>query len=129
MNAVVLSPVRAACSVILFENAGPHLFSIAFMMFVLHIAVGDAWDRSFSSERRLGASVVGALALLISGLLTAAAYGSVLPLAGQVLLFPLLWFVALFVLCMNTWSMNNEGGKIPSYPYPGEAQTKFFVTS
>jgi translocator protein len=128
---LVIGPLRAYSTSLVWETNGHHAFDPAIMTLIFHLAVGDVWNTMNNTERRYGAAVTGVLCVTASALLAAYRYAMVDSTAGHLLGLPMIWFAVASSLVAATWQLNPIDDKSPSktldplYPVVGEISTKF----
>jgi len=126
----VLAPVRAAAAALVFQKVG-HFLDLSILVLVLHQAIDSTWDVIDDYEQRAGAAASGSLVVLASCVIASIAMFAVIQTAGQLLSVTVLWWITMVVLSLNTWTMNNEAGQEPSFPWKGQKatdiKTKFWL--
>ena len=128
---LIISPLRAYSSTLIFEANGGHLCDPTILALMLHLTVGDTWNTINNVERRMGASVIGVFCVLLSALFVSYKYYQVVPIAGKLLGLTCLWLATASALITDTWRLNPlEGGKRDKlYPVVGNSTTKFVFES
>jgi len=131
MWVLVVGPLRAYSSTLVWEATGGHLLDPVLLCIMLHLSIGDTWNCVNNVERRLGAAVPGVACVWASVLFAATQYSSVSPLAGQLLGLTAVWITVAGLLIADTWRINSAeaGGKWegePLYPYKGGVATRFW---
>jgi benzodiazapine receptor len=131
MWVLIVGPLRAFSSTLVWEATGMHLLSPVLLCLMLHLSIGDTWNTVNNVERRLGAAVPGVTCVWASVLFASSQYYAVSELAGSLLALTAVWITVAGLLIADTWRINSaeSGGKWegePLYPYKGEVTTKFF---
>ena len=131
MWVLIVGPLRAYSSTLVWEATGMHLLNPVLLCIMLHLSIGDTWNTVNNVERRLGAAVPGVACVWASVLFAASQYYSVSPLAGSLLGLTAVWISVAGLLIADTWRINSgeAGGKWegePLYPYKGEVSTRFW---
>ena len=80
---LIIGPMRAASSVLVYQAAGTYANS-AILSLMLHLSIGDVWNTINNTERRYGAAVTGVGAVLVSAASAAYQYSLVDETAGTV---------------------------------------------
>ncbi len=124
---LIIAPLRAYASTLIFQENGGFLCDPAILLFMLHLSIGDTWNTINNVERRLGASVIGVYLVFLSSLLASYLYFLVSPLAGKLLGLTCIWLAVASALVTQTWRLNPvEGGaRDKLYPVVGEVKTRF----
>eukprot|EP00966_Prymnesium_polylepis_P301326 6962282-Prymnesium_polylepis.1 len=91
MWVLVVGPLRAYSSTLVWEATGQHLLCPALLCFMLHLSIGDTWNTVNNVERRMGAAVPGVACVLASALFAASQYFEAAPLAGNLLGLTTVW--------------------------------------
>jgi len=127
---LIISPLRAYSSLLVYQATGEHFFNMTLLALMLHLSIGDTWNTINNVERRIGASVPGVLCVLTSAAFASYQYYLVDPLAGKLLGATCIWLSIASALIADTWRLNPKdvatGKKDPLYPVKGDAETKFF---
>ena len=131
MWVLVVGPLRAYSSTLVWEATGQHLLDPVLLCIMLHLSIGDTWNCVNNVERRLGAAVPGVACVWASVLFATTQYASVSPLAGQLLGLTAVWISVAGLLIADTWRINSaEAGGYwedePLYPYKGDVTTRFW---
>eukprot|EP00793_Prasinoderma_coloniale_P005326 PRCOL_00004734-RA len=95
------------------EALGRTALAAPLVAFVVHLAIGDLWNAMFTTERRLGAGVVGVLMVWLSVMTVGSIYYGVAPAAAYVFAPSMAWISVATCLVTNIWYIN---GKEPLYP-------------
>ncbi|AUT00018.1 TspO protein [Nostoc sp. CENA543] len=111
---MIIAVLRVISSLLVWQQLNHHLLALPFILFVVHLALGDTWNTIFTVERRLGAAVpVVILGPWLSALVVTAIYWQTNPLAGITLSFSCVWLTVAAVLVLRIWQLN---GSEPLYP-------------
>lgn len=111
---MIIAVLRVISSVLIWQEMNHKLLVLPFILFVIHLAVGDTWNTIFTVERRLGAAVpVVILGPWLSAIVVTVVYWQTNPLAGMILSFSCLWLTVAAVLVFRIWQLN---GSEPLYP-------------
>ncbi|AFY46018.1 tryptophan-rich sensory protein [Nostoc sp. PCC 7524] len=111
---MIIAVLRVISSVLIWQEMNHQLLVLPFILFVIHLAVGDTWNTIFTVERRLGAAVpVVILGPWLSAIVVTAVYWQTNPLAGMILSFSCVWLTVAAVLVLRIWQLN---GSEPLYP-------------
>lgn len=111
---MIIAVLRVISSVLVWQEMNHQLLVLPFILFVIHLAVGDTWNTIFTVERRLGAAVpVVILGPWLSAIVVTAVYWQTNPLAGIILSFSCVWLTVAAVLVFRIWQLN---GSEPLYP-------------
>jgi len=134
MWVLIVGPLRAFSSTLVWEATGMHLLSPVLLCLMLHLSIGDTWNCVNNVEKRLGAAVPGVLCVWASVLFATGQYYAVSPLAGGLLGLTAVWITVAGLLVADTWRINSSeaGGKWegePLFPYKGEVDTRFWFES
>ena len=124
----LLGPLHAAAASLVFEASTgrlneAYLNDPVLLWLVFHLVVRDTWSNLARVERRIGAAVPGAAVVWLSAAFTAKQFYDVTPLAGGLLVLPLVWFSAEAASAASKWralnSLNalDEAQGEPLYPY------------
>lgn len=116
---LIIGPIRAYTSSLIWQANGHHFFDPAIMAFMFHLSVGDVWNTMNNTEQRFGASVTGVLCVTASALNAAYQYYGVDETAGHLLGLPMIWFAVAASLITATWQLNPSavtGEPEPLYP-------------
>lgn len=124
---LIIAPLRAYASTLIFQENGGFLCDPAILLFMLHLSIGDTWNTINNVERRLGASVIGVYLVFLSSLLASYLYFLVSPLAGKLLGLTCIWLAIASALVTQTWRLNlvEGGSKDKLYPVVGKVKTRF----
>ncbi|KAL1503974.1 hypothetical protein AB1Y20_010390 [Prymnesium parvum] len=124
---LIVAPLRAYSSLLVYEAVGGHLFDPHLLALVLHLCIGDTWNTINNVERRLGAAVPGVACVWASVLFAASRYYEASPLAGVLLGVTAVWITVAGALVADTWRINDEVESEPLYPYKSASvQTRFW---
>lgn len=131
MWVLIVGPLRAFSSTLVWEATGMHLLNPILLCLMLHLSIGDTWNCVNNVERRLGAAVPGVACVWASVLFATGQYYSVSPLAGSLLALTAVWITVAGLLVADTWRINSAevGGKWegePLFPYKGQVDTRFW---
>jgi tryptophan-rich sensory protein len=111
---MIIAVLRVISSVLVWQEMNHQLLVLPFILFVIHLALGDTWNTIFTVERRLGAAVpVVILGPWLSAIVVTAVYWQTNPLAGMILSFSCVWLTVAAVLVFRIWQLN---GSEPLYP-------------
>ncbi|WP_427158217.1 TspO/MBR family protein [Aliinostoc sp. HNIBRCY26] len=111
---MIIAVLRVISSILVWQQLNHHLLVLPFILFVVHLALGDTWNTIFTVEKRLGAAVpVVILGPWLSALVVTAIYWQTNPLAGITLSFSCVWLTVAAVLVLRIWQLN---GSEPLYP-------------
>ncbi|MCF4968439.1 TspO/MBR family protein [Nostoc sp. CMAA1605] len=111
---MIIAVLRVISSILVWQQLNHHLLALPFILFVVHLALGDTWNTIFTVEKRLGAAVpVVILGPWLSALVVTAIYWQTNPLAGITLSFSCVWLTVAAVLVLRIWQLN---GSEPLYP-------------
>ncbi|MGH1394137.1 MAG: TspO/MBR family protein [Trichormus sp.] len=111
---MIIAVLRVISSVLVWQEMNHQFLVLPFILFVVHLAVGDTWNTIFTVERRLGAAVpVVILGPWLSALVVTAVYWQTNALAGMVLSFSCIWLTVAAALVVRIWQLN---GSEPLYP-------------
>ncbi|MEM6255868.1 MAG: tryptophan-rich sensory protein [Cyanobacteria bacterium P01_D01_bin.156] len=106
--------LRVISSYLVWRTMGQEYVSLALILFMAHLSLGDTWNTIFTVEGRLGAAVpVVVLGPLVSSVIVVFAYWNVVSLAGQLLLPMMIWLGVASALVVAIWRLN---GSEPWYP-------------
>ena len=87
---------------------------LPFIVFAVHLALGDTWNTIFTVQRRLGAAVpVVIFGPWLSALIVTILYWQINPIAGMILAPSCVWLTLAVVLVFRIWQLN---GREPLYP-------------
>mmetsp|Transcript_7387 Transcript_7387/g.10488 ORF Transcript_7387/g.10488 Transcript_7387/m.10488 type:complete len:314 (+) Transcript_7387:144-1085(+) len=116
---LVIGPIRAYTSTLIYQANGHHLCDVTILALMLHLSMGDVWNTINNVEKRYGAAVPSVL--IVSALAANAAYQyyQVDEFAGSLLGGTLLWFTVASTLIADTWRLNpnpTTGQRDPLYP-------------
>ena len=103
---LIIGPIRAYSSALVWQANGHVFCDVALLAFVLHLAVGDVWNTMNNAEQRYGAAVTGVLCVTASALNAAYQYYLVDDMAGKLLGLPMIWFAVAASLVTATWQLN-----------------------
>ena len=128
---LVVGPLRALSSTLVWEATGMHLLNPVLLCIMLHLSVGDTWNTVNNVERRLGAAVPGVACVLASACFAATQFYSVSEKAGSLLGLTAVWITVAGLLIADTWRINaaEAGSKWegePLFPVKGEVATRFW---
>ncbi|EOD27054.1 hypothetical protein EMIHUDRAFT_63804 [Emiliania huxleyi CCMP1516] len=131
MWVLVVGPLRALSSTLVWEATGMHLLNPVLLCIMLHLSVGDTWNTVNNVERRLGAAVPGVACVLASACFAATQFYSVSEKAGSLLGLTAVWITVAGLLIADTWRINaaEAGSKWegePLFPVKGEVATRFW---
>jgi translocator protein len=111
---MIIAVLRVISSVLIWQEMNHQFLVVPFILFVVHLAVGDTWNTIFTVERRLGAAVpVVILGPWLSAIIVTVIYWQTVPLAGMILSFSCVWLTVAAVLVFRIWQLN---GSEPLYP-------------
>ncbi|MBD2147897.1 TspO/MBR family protein [Sphaerospermopsis sp. FACHB-1194] len=111
---MLIAVLRVISSVLIWQELNHQFLVLPFILFVIHLAVGDTWNTIFTVERRLGAAVpVVILGPWLSAIIVTAIYWQTVPLAGMILSFSCVWLTVASALVFRIWQLN---GSEPLYP-------------
>jgi tryptophan-rich sensory protein len=111
---MLIAVLRVISSVLIWQELDHQFLVLPFIVFVVHLAVGDTWNTIFTVERRLGAAVpVVILGPWLSAVVVTAIYWQTVPLAGMILSFSCVWLTVASALVFRIWQLN---GSEPLYP-------------
>ena len=111
---MIIAILRVISSVLIWQKMNHQFWVLPFILFVVHLAVGDTWNTIFTVERRLGAAVpVVILGPWLSAIIVTVNYWQAVPLAGMILSFSCVWLTVAAVLVFRIWQLN---GSEPLYP-------------
>ena len=118
----LLGPLHAAAASLVYEASTgrlneAYLNDPVLLWLVFHLVVRDTWSNLARVERRIGAAVPGAAVVWLSAAFTAKQFYDVTPLAGGLLVLPLVWFSAEAASAASKWRALNEVQGEPLYPY------------
>lgn len=129
MWVLVVAPLRAYSSTLVWEAHGGHLLDPTLLCLVLHLSIGDTWNTVNNVERRLGAAVPGVACVWLSVVFAVSQYYGADPLAGQLLALTAVWITVAGALVADTWRVNNAVAAEPLFPYKGAVKTKYWFES
>lgn len=130
MWVLIVAPLRAYSSTLVWEAHGGHLLDPTLLCLMLHLSVGDTWNTINNVERRIGAAVPGVLCVWLSVLFATTQYFQADPFAGQLLAVTAVWITVAGTLIADTWRLNNEVSPEPLYPYKSSGvATRFWFES
>mmetsp|Transcript_73907 Transcript_73907/g.135074 ORF Transcript_73907/g.135074 Transcript_73907/m.135074 type:complete len:330 (-) Transcript_73907:186-1175(-) len=130
MWVLIVAPLRAYSSTLVWEANGGHLLDPTLLCLMLHLSIGDTWNTINNVERRVGAAVPGVACVWLSVLLATSQYFQSNALAGQLLAVTVAWITVAGTLVADTWRVNNEVTPEPLYPYKqDDVTTRFFFES
>jgi tryptophan-rich sensory protein len=121
---LIMSPLRAVASALVWEANGHVLCHPAFLALSFHLCVGDVWNTVNNAEQRFGGSVTGVLCVTATAVWAAVQYYEVTPLAGHLLGLTLVWLSIASSLVTATWKLNAP--QDPLYPVQREGSTTQF---
>ncbi|WP_414754096.1 TspO/MBR family protein [Anabaena sp. CCY 9910] len=111
---MIIAVLRVISSVLVWQQMNHQFLVIPFILFVVHLALGDTWNTIFTVERRLGAAVpVVILGPWLSAVVVTAIYWQTSPVAGMILSFSCVWLTVAAALVLRIWQLN---GSEPLYP-------------
>lgn len=111
---MIIAVLRVISSVLIWQEMNHQFLVVPFILFVVHLSVGDTWNTIFTVERRLGAAVpVVILGPWLSAIIVTVIYWQTVPLAGMILSFSCVWLTVAAVLVFRIWQLN---GSEPLYP-------------
>lgn len=111
---MIIAVLRVISSVLVWQEMNHQFLMLPFILFVVHLAVGDTWNTIFTVERRLGAAVpVVILGPWLSALVVTAVYWQTNAVAGMILSFSCIWLTVAAALVVRIWQLN---GSEPLYP-------------
>lgn len=124
---LIIAPIRAVTATMVY-GATQSYADPAIMALAVHLSIGDVWNTINNVEKRYGAAVPGVLCVWLTKAWTAYQFYQVVPLAGQIMVIPLLWLTVASTLVTRIWQLNPdaETGEIePLYPVVGKASSNF----
>ncbi|MDY6898567.1 MAG: TspO/MBR family protein [Cyanobacteriota bacterium] len=111
---MTIAVLRVISSVLVWQQLDQQYLVFPFILFVVHLALGDTWNTIYTVERRFGAAVpVVILGPWLSALIVTAIYWKVNPIAGIILAPSCIWLTIAAALVFRIWQLN---GKEPLYP-------------
>lgn len=111
---MTIAVLRVISSLLVWQQIGQQFLAVPFIVFVVHLAVGDTWNTIFTVERRLGAALpVVILGPWLSCLIVTAIYWQINPIAGVILAPSCIWLTVAAALVFSIWQLN---GMEPLYP-------------
>ncbi|MBD2340294.1 TspO/MBR family protein [Calothrix sp. FACHB-156] len=111
---MIIAVLRVISSVLIWQQANHQFLLLPFILFVVHLALGDTWNTIFTVERRLGAAVpVVILGPWLSAVVVTAIYWQTNPVAGMIFSVSCVWLTIAAVLVFRIWQLN---GSEPLYP-------------
>ncbi|MBD2215242.1 TspO/MBR family protein [Nostoc linckia FACHB-104] len=111
---MIIAVLRVISSVLIWQQANHQFLLVPFILFVVHLALGDTWNTIFTVERRLGAAVpVVILGPWLSAVVVTAIYWQTNPVAGMIFSVSCVWLTIAAVLVFRIWQLN---GSEPLYP-------------
>ena len=108
MWVLIVAPLRAYSSSLVYEAVGGHLLDPTLLALMLHLSIGDTWNTINNVERRTGAAVPGVVCVWASVVFAATRYYDAAPLAGSLLGITAVWITVAGTLVADTWRLNNE---------------------
>lgn len=127
MWVLIITPIRAVTSVMIYNATGGRFSHPALMSLVLHLSVGDVWNTINNTEKRYGTSSIGVLFVLASVLRAVKMYCNVLPKAGKLLAVSAGWITIASLLTFDIWRLNGKERFLPQTNEDGSSKTAFVV--
>lgn len=120
MWVLIVAPLRAYSSALVFQAHGGHLLDPTLLCLMLHLSIGDTWNTVNNVERRMGAAVPGVFCVWLSVLFATSQYMQVSELAGSLLAVTAVWITVAGTLVADTWRVNNDVAPEPLYPFKND---------
>ena len=127
MWVLIITPLRAVSSAIIYHQCGQTFFNEATMGLMLHLGIGDVWNCINNTEKRYGTSALAVLVVLWSVLNACRLYSQISALAGLLLGLTSLWIATASALTIDTWRLNGREPFLPETDENGETRTEFIV--
>jgi len=111
---MTIAVLRVISSLLVWQQMNQQFLVLPFIVFVVHLALGDTWNTIYTVERRFGAAVpVVIFGPWLSALIVTVIYWQVNPIAGIVLAPSSIWLTVAAIVVFRIWQLN---GMEPLYP-------------
>jgi tryptophan-rich sensory protein len=110
---VPLKLLQTGALTIIFRLVERQVWQVPTLVFLLHLTLGDLWNRVFFGEKRIGFGL--SVMFAFYGSLAAACYSfySVKPLAAYLLIPTAVWVFIATSLNYSIWLMNGQETRFP----------------